>query len=479
VGSLRQHFYRGLFGLQFKTTLLLTVIVMFATGLTGATHLRLTSRLTLVEAKRHARELARGLASAAAEHVTAGNREALLKIAEGMMPEGDLTYLIFTDMTGKLLASYQKAPGNINHLVHEDVGEVSVEPINQPRFSTKGSSGSHIDIVFPVRVSQLAAASSTGMAGQGRRAPGLDTDRGKSTATVGYVRLGVGLAASESRLNALIRNETGLTVGIALLMVPLGYEVVRRLMRPIQRLSSAVRSFAAGVLSTRVKSDRRDEIGELSTAFDAMADNLVRSHEELSQLNTELEERVRQRTMALEDANSQLREMASRDSLTGLFNRRHFNDLLSQLFAEASRYGTELTCMMIDLDNFKRVNDSLGHQMGDQLLQLTARVIRDSIREADVAVRFGGDEFAVLLPQTSPQDARVSAERILEDFGAEVRRHLPQASIASLSIGLASCRHGEPAAAKDLVNLADEALYLAKAGGKNRITVVCPPPVHA
>jgi diguanylate cyclase (GGDEF)-like protein len=479
VGNLRQQFYRGLFGLQFKTTLLLTVIVMFATGLTGATHLRLTSRLALVEAKRHARELARGLASAAAEHVHAGDREALLRIAEGMMPEGDLTYLIFTDMAGKLLASYQKAPGNINHLVQEDAGAVSVEPMNQPRFSTAGTTGSHIDIVFPVRVSQFAAAEMDSEDARCADPSQTADDNERPAATVGYVRLGVSLASSESRLTALIRNETGLTVGIALLMVPLGYEVVRRLMSPIQKLSAAVREFAAGVLNARVKSDRRDEIGELGAAFNSMADTLVRSHDDLRKLNAELEERVRQRTTALEDVNKQLLEMASRDSLTGLFNRRHFNDILTQLFAEAARYGTELTCMMIDLDNFKRVNDSLGHQAGDQLLQLTARVIRDSIREADVAVRYGGDEFAVLLPQTSPEDARSSAERILADFGLQVRKHMPQASIASLSIGLASRRHGEPSVAKDLVNLADEALYLAKASGKNRITMVCPPPVPA
>jgi diguanylate cyclase (GGDEF)-like protein len=171
--------------------------------------------------------------------------------------------------------------------------------------------------------------------------------------------------------------------------------------------------------------------------------------------------------------------MAARDSLTGLYNRRHFNDLCAQLFAEAARYQTDLTCMMIDLDNFKRVNDTLGHQTGDDLLRLTAEIIRGSIRESDVAVRYGGDEFAVLLPRTSPTEARASAERILARFREDIADKLPEASIASLSIGLVSREQDQPASVVELVNLADEALYLAKAGGKNRITVARPPALRA
>jgi diguanylate cyclase (GGDEF)-like protein len=210
-----------------------------------------------------------------------------------------------------------------------------------------------------------------------------------------------------------------------------------------------------------------------------MADELARSHNQLVKLNAELEDRVYQRTCALEEANKLLRDMASRDSLTGLYNRRHFNDLLAQLFAESVRYNTDLTCMMIDLDNFKAVNDSLGHQTGDHLLQITADCIRGSIRESDVAIRFGGDEFAVLLPQTSPIDARNSAERILINFRQHLTRHMPEATITSLSIGLVSREGDLPNTASELVTLADEALYQAKAAGKNRITVASASAAHA
>jgi diguanylate cyclase (GGDEF)-like protein len=205
-----------------------------------------------------------------------------------------------------------------------------------------------------------------------------------------------------------------------------------------------------------------------------MADELASSHDKLVKLNAELEDRVMKRTTALEAANVRLREMAARDALTGLYNRRHFNDLLGQLFAESTRYHSDLTLMMLDLDNFKRVNDTLGHQVGDQLLRMTADVILQCIRESDVAVRYGGDEFIVLWPQTSPEEARASAERILARFREELTRALPEAGIASLSIGVASRRADEPTEPMHLVQLADEALYLAKAGGKNRITVLQP-----
>ncbi|HUN82278.1 MAG TPA: diguanylate cyclase, partial [Phycisphaerae bacterium] len=439
----------------FRTTILLTAIVLAATGLTGATYLRISTQSLADEAQNHARDLARALATSTAADVIAQDQESLLGIAQESVDAGELNYVVFTDQTGRMLASFQRGAGSINRFIMNDARHISVEPLNRPSILIE-SQGPVVDIVYPV-------ASISPSAGQ----EGLRH-------TAGYIRLGVSMRNSDARLQNLIRSVIGLAAGIALLMVPLGYQVVRHLVGPIEALSEAVREFAAGKLDTRVKIQRRDEVGELATAFNGMADELARSHNQLVKLNAELEDRVLRRTRDLEEANKLLRDMASRDSLTGLYNRRHFNDLLAQLFAESARYGTDLTCMMIDLDNFKRVNDTLGHQIGDQLLQATADVIRSSIRESDVAIRFGGDEFAVLLPQTSPADAGHSAERILRNFRQHLARHMPEANITSLSIGMVSRENDLPATASELVTLADEALYLAKAAGKNRITVACP-----
>jgi diguanylate cyclase (GGDEF)-like protein len=457
--SIRQQFYRGLFGLQFRTTLLLTCVVLAATGLTGATYLRISQQTTLLQAKSHAASLARTLAVGGARAVPIEDRQRLLAIVDEAVPDTDFCYIVFTDLGGRILASQQRCPGTVNQIVLKDRDYISVEPINHPRVLTDGHKQEWIDVVYPVPAYL-------------DNKPVMNRAGGK--AMTGYVRLGLCLRRPARALDAIARHVIGLAVGIALLMVPLGYEIVRYLVKPINKLSDAASALAAGKLETRVEGARRDEIGDLSRSFNAMADTLATSHQQLIQQSAELEERVRQRTTELEQVNRQLQEMAARDSLTGLYNRRHFTDILAQLFAEAARYGSDLTCMMLDLDNFKRVNDTLGHQRGDQLLELTARVIKASIRDSDVAVRYGGDEFAVLLPQTSPNDARASAERMLTRFRLEITKELPEASIASLSIGLASHEQDQPDSAKDLLDLADEALYLAKAGGKDRITVLRP-----
>jgi diguanylate cyclase (GGDEF)-like protein len=455
VRAIIGHLHRGLFGLQFRTTVLLTLVVLATAGLTGASYLRLSSHVVLAQSKRQARDMAKTLAKAAAGAIEDRDRATLLAIAEAIVPDTDLSYLLFTDMAGELLASRQQGAGNITHLMLEDGRRVSVDPINRPRLSFQGDLGPRIDVVYPVEATTISAV-------------GADGPR----PIVGYVRLGVSMEASSIGLAVLARNVVGLAVGITLLMVPVGYEVVRNLVGPLRQIGEAARAFSIGKLDARVPLKRRDEIGELAGAFNGMADNLAGSHNRLIKLNTELEDRVLQRTEALGEANKRLQETASRDSLTGLYNRRHFNELLERLFAESSRYQTDLTCMMIDLDNFKRVNDSLGHHAGDLLLKMTAEVLLACIRESDLAVRYGGDEFVVLLPRTSPGDARASAKRILDVFTKTLTERMPEASIVSLSIGLASREEDRPPEPMHLVQLADEALYLAKAGGKNRITVV-------
>lgn len=454
MGFLQRGVNQGLFGLQLRTTMLLSAVVVLASGLTGATFLRMASRNALAQTKAHASDLARALAFACAEEIEQADRESLLRSAERSMANSDLNYLIFTDMKGEPLVSFQRGTGNITHLMFDDFRRVSVEPIYHPRLELSGDAGPRIDVVYPVE-------SVVWKGEPGRVAP-----------TIGYVRLGVSLDAVNKRLATTRRDAIAMAIAVTLLMVPVGYQVVRGVLKPIQQLTRAAHSLATGRLDERVNIQRRDELGQLAGAFNSMADQLSTSHGKLMKLNAELEDRVLQRTMALEQANKRLREMASRDSLTGLYNRRHFNDLLAQLFAESTRYRTELTCMMLDLDNFKRVNDSLGHQIGDRLLRLTADVIQQTIRESDVAVRYGGDEFVVLMPQTSPDEARSSAERILRRFRDDLARDVPEASIASLSIGLASREPDQPCEPAQLVQLSDEALYLAKAGGKNRITVL-------
>ena len=172
----------------------------------------------------------------------------------------------------------------------------------------------------------------------------------------------------------------------------------------------------------------------------------------------------------LEEKNKQLEQMAATDALTGVYNRRHFGRVLEQLFAEAQRYDKELACVMIDLDGYKQLNDTYGHQVGDQLLVMAGKVICANMRRMDVAARYGGDEFVLLLPQGTCDEATHAAGRIREEFFAASASLLKRKEGVTMSIGVASLKTCAAVNADQLVNHADQALYQSKAHGRNRVT---------
>lgn len=190
-----------------------------------------------------------------------------------------------------------------------------------------------------------------------------------------------------------------------------------------------------------------------------------------NQLTQTLEE-VRVKNEQLQDAVKQLQTMAATDPLTGLANRRAFNQALARCFAEATRYGHDLVCVMIDLDGFKLLNDTLGHQRGDELLQHAARVLGANCRTSDIAGRFGGDEFVVLFPQTDEATARQAAQRISDEFNTVYQRLVADTAMASrvtMSMGLASLDGSRPATPDAMIANADHALYRAKQLGRARL----------
>lgn len=173
----------------------------------------------------------------------------------------------------------------------------------------------------------------------------------------------------------------------------------------------------------------------------------------------------------LEKSLRKVEELAATDPLTGLYNRRHFARVLEQLFAEAQRYDKDLSCVMIDLDSYKKLNDSYGHQVGDELLILAGKVIAANMRRMDVAARYGGDEFVLLLPYAGRDEAALAAQRIQEEFKHASALLLGRAAGVSMSIGIGSSFENRPAHADQLVTLADTALYQAKEMGRDRIMI--------
>ncbi len=173
----------------------------------------------------------------------------------------------------------------------------------------------------------------------------------------------------------------------------------------------------------------------------------------------------------LEHAVAQLERQATTDPLTGLANRRSIQDTLERRFAETQRHHTDLTCAMIDLDAFKPLNDTLGHQKGDALLKTAARVLEANCRRSDVAGRYGGDEFVLILPNADLETARQVARRIQHQFRQATHVLLPVGCQTGMSVGLASVRGNRPTHADQLVALADVALYQAKAAGKGCVVI--------
>jgi diguanylate cyclase (GGDEF)-like protein len=174
---------------------------------------------------------------------------------------------------------------------------------------------------------------------------------------------------------------------------------------------------------------------------------------------------------ACRDVIRELEHLARTDELTGLFNRRWLNLTLQGNWAETARLGLPLAFLLIDLDGFKGVNDRLGHQEGDALLQLTGRVLRANCREIDVAGRYGGDEFCVLMPHTELRDAITVAERILGAFKVAVAGSRWSRHRIGMSLGLAHSRLGRPINAEAIVVQADEAMYRAKSLGTNLLAI--------
>jgi len=171
----------------------------------------------------------------------------------------------------------------------------------------------------------------------------------------------------------------------------------------------------------------------------------------------------------LEKANRRLKELATTDELTGLWNRRRFLEMLAQECRRAGRSGADLALAMLDLDHFKVVNDTYGHALGDRVLAEAASIIRRAARATDVVARYGGEEFMVLMPEASAVDARNAAERI--------RTHIARHPISdgtidvgiTASVGVSALKDGGPGGPDHLIRRADEALYAAKQAGRNCI----------
>ncbi len=169
-------------------------------------------------------------------------------------------------------------------------------------------------------------------------------------------------------------------------------------------------------------------------------------------------------------AKNRIRHLSHTDSLTGLWNMRMFSSLAQKEGSRASRYGHPFSIIMFDADNLKSVNDNYGHEAGSAMISLVAGIIRQQLRECDVAARFGGDEFVAMLPETASAKAYIAAERVRSVVGDTPLKTTAGKVKITISVGIADFpKHGQ--VINEVLNKADKALYMSKRNGKNRSTI--------
>jgi diguanylate cyclase (GGDEF)-like protein len=243
-----------------------------------------------------------------------------------------------------------------------------------------------------------------------------------------------------------------LVAGLLLGVTAIAYHLALLIVRPLERLTKGAAEVAEGDLAVDLPT-ATGEVGDLTYVFNHMVGRLRQSRQELDAVNETLRER-----------NEELERLSASDSLTGLSNRRILTQRLSEELLKAQRQGHSFTVLMLDVDHFKKYNDTYGHPAGDEVLKKMASILRNCTRAGDCTARYGGEEFAVLLSGKGGDTALQLAERIRERVAAEKF----VGGKVTISGGIAEFpHHGHTAEA--VISSADEALYEAKREGRNRV----------
>ena len=230
--------------------------------------------------------------------------------------------------------------------------------------------------------------------------------------------------------------------------------------------------FGLGLLEKTYNANKKEEA---STPGSVTADSGI-IHEILNEKLVSLQEKldqVSQQSHSLRGENETLVRLAAKDGLTGLYNHAYIKERLKQEIYRCQRYQHPLSLLMIDIDDFKSLNDNYGHVVGDRVLKALSMLLHELVRPSDIIGRYGGEEFLVILPQTNSENSLAVAERIRENIESnkfEVHPSKNKISKVTVSIGLCAYPdHGKTS--EDLIAFADESLYAAKKEGKNRVTI--------
>ncbi|HKJ04729.1 MAG TPA: bacteriohemerythrin [Geopsychrobacteraceae bacterium] len=245
-----------------------------------------------------------------------------------------------------------------------------------------------------------------------------------------------------------------------------------------QSMARQIKAIQSGGDSSEAYAAEKDEGDSATKALLTALNNLFQivsaRNNELVQLNLSLEEKVSERTNALSEANQHLEELALTDVLTGLPNRRHAMRCLADHWDESILKNSPLVCTMIDADNFKKVNDTHGHDAGDTVLCQLSKTLKHGFRSDDIVCRLGGDEFLIICPRTDQQGGIQIAERtrkMVSKLRVPAGDSGENAWQGSVSVGVAA-RTDDMKSFEDLIKAADKAVYTAKQDGRNCVRTV-------
>ncbi|MFO1309652.1 MAG: EAL domain-containing protein [Burkholderiales bacterium] len=395
------------------------------------------------------------LAEVVDEPLAGGDREAIDEVIATLAPGATLAYVAILDAKGAVVASRRYA-GELGNAPLPSVAAASGSPLVSTQRRAVGS-GTFLEIVAPIRVGGAAASRVRGAAPP---PPGP---------VIGQVQVGMSYQPQTARFRTYVAGALTVVGIVMLVAMVAALLLTRRLVAPMRRLMRAARAVAGGRLDVHVPTRSRDELGLLTHTFNHMTQRLAQSQAEVVSYQRTLEEKVAQRTRELEIATAHAYKLAQHDILTGLPNRSLLNQSLRQIIAVAQREGTQVACLFLDFDHFKRINDTLGHDAGDQLLQAIAQRLGSAVRESDTVARLGGDEFVLVLPGLDPAHATFEVmnvvHRVRESFLAPFRI-ADQTPTLTCSIGVSIY----PLDAQDpatLIKQADTAMYAAKEAGRN------------
>lgn len=265
------------------------------------------------------------------------------------------------------------------------------------------------------------------------------------------------------------------TEGLTYLLDFLTHWLAYHILGADKNLAKQIACIDAGMSPEQAYEKEESEIDSatapLLDALNGLFHQISQRNKQLLELNQSLEEKVNQRTEALRLANSNLEKLSTTDSLTGLPNRRFAMQSLSQLWDESYQHNQTLSCMMLDADHFKIINDNYGHDAGDNVLCALSKQLEHAVRTDDIVCRLGGDEFLIICPNTNLAGIKNIAAQLhikVSNMAVTTGEGVWQGSI---SVGIAE-KSNQMQHYNELIKQADQAVYLAKKAGKNRIIAV-------